>query len=137
MKSRQINNLSDLRLERERLKLQIAAKEEQLEGSWVYLKQNYKGMIWEQVNPFKNSSVLSTALGLLQPGLLPVITEVVKGTVKGSPINVRVIGSTIKYAIANLGIKWLRKWLDDKNEVNNEEVSEEETETTADEVENL
>ena len=137
MKSRQINNLSDLRLERERLKLQIAAKEEQLEGSWVYLKQHYKGMIWEQVNPFKNSSVLSTALGLLQPGLLPVITEVVKGTVKGSPINARVIGSTIKYAIANLGIKWLRKWLDDKNEVNNEEVSEEETETTADEVENL
>jgi hypothetical protein len=31
----------------------------------------------------------------------------------------------------------LRKWLDDKNEVNNEEVSEEETEITADEVENL
>jgi hypothetical protein len=137
MGSRQINNLADLRLERERLTLQLAAKQEQLEGSWVYLKQNYKGMIWEQINPFKHSSVLSTALGLLQPGLLPVITEVVKGTLKGSPINAKVIGSTIKYAIANLGIKWLRKWLDDKNEINSEEIAKDETEIAAVEVENV
>jgi hypothetical protein len=116
MKPRKINNLTDLRLERERLKLQLAAKEDQLEDSWVYLKHNYKGMIWDQLNPFKNSGVLSTALGFLQPGLLPVLTEVVKGTVKGSPINGKVIGSAVKYAIANFGIKWLRKWLDDKNE---------------------
>jgi hypothetical protein len=94
-------------------------------------------MIWEQINPFKHSSVLSTALGLLQPSLLPVITEVVKGTVKGSPINAKVIGSTIKYAIANLGIKWLRKWLDDKNEINSEEIAKDETEIAAVEVENV
>lgn len=120
MKRRQINNLSDLRLERERIRLQLEAKEEQLEGSWIYLKHNYRGMIWEQINPFKNSSMLSTALGFLQPGLLPVITEVVKGSVKGSPINAKVIGSTVKYAIANFGIKWLRKWLDDRTEAADE-----------------
>ena len=95
MKRRQINNLSDLRLERERIKMQLVAKEDQLEGSWMYLKHNYKGMIWEQLNPFKDSGLLSTALGLLQPGLLPVLTEVVKGTVKGSPINGKVIGSIV------------------------------------------
>ena len=122
MKPKQINNLTDLRLERVRLKIQLATKEDQLEDSWVYFKDNYKGMIWEQINPFKNSSLFSTALGLLQPSLLPVLTEVVKGTVKGSPINGKVIGSTIKFAIANLGIKWLRKWLDDKEEIKNESV---------------
>ncbi|MES2780961.1 MAG: hypothetical protein V4651_13800 [Bacteroidota bacterium] len=126
MKRRKINNLSDLRLEKERIRMQLEAKEEQLESSWVYLKHNYKGMIWEQLNPFKNSGLLNAALGLLQPGLLPVITEVVKGTIKGSPINGKVIGSTVKYAIANFGIKWLRKWLDDRNELEQEEELEEE-----------
>lgn len=134
MKRRQINNLSDLRLERERIRVQLEAKEEQLESSWIYLKQNYRGMIWEQLNPFKNVSWLSSALGLIQPGLLPVITEVVKGTVKGSPINAKVIGSTVKYAIANLGIKWLRKWLDDKAEAQEEEAQREEVKEEVDKV---
>lgn len=119
---RRINNLYDLRLERERIKMQLTAKEAELENSWVYLKHNYKGMIWEQINPFKNSGILSAAIGLLQPGLLPVVAEVVKGTAKGTPINGKVITSAVKYALANLGIKWLRKWLDDKQE--NEEQPE-------------
>ncbi|MES2558234.1 MAG: hypothetical protein V4590_00730 [Bacteroidota bacterium] len=129
MKPRKIQNLSDLRVERERIRLQLEAKEEQLENSWIYLKHNYRGMIWEQLNPFRNSAWLGTALGLIQPGLLPVITEVIKGTAKGSPINAKVIGSTVKYAIANLGIKWLRKWIDEKNKTeegtNGEEGEEE------------
>jgi hypothetical protein len=139
MKRRRVNNLSDLRLERERIRLQLEAKEEQLEGSWIYLKDNYRGMIWDQINPFKNSNVLSTALGFLQPGLLPVITEVAKGTLKGSPINAKVIGSTVKYAIANLGIKWLRKWLDDRAEAADETAAEDEVgkeESTQEEMRN-
>jgi hypothetical protein len=119
---RKINNLYELRLERERIKMQLAAKETELENSWIYLKHNYKGMIWDQLNPFKNSGILSAAIGLLQPGLLPVVTEVVKGTAKGNPLNGKVIGSAVKYALASWGIKWLRKWLDDKQE--NEEQPE-------------
>lgn len=110
-KNRKINTLADLRLEKERIKIQLATKEDQLEESWGFLKQNYKGMIWQQINPFKNSNILSSVLGLLQPGLIPVITEVLKGTAKGSPVNAKVVGSAIKYAAANFGIKWLRKWL--------------------------
>lgn len=124
---RKINNIYDLRLERERIKMQLTAKETELENSWTYLKHNYKGMIWEQLNPFKNSGVLSAAVGLLQPGLLPVVTEVVKGTAKGKPLNGKVIGSAVKYALANMGIKWLRKWLDEKEETGEDPLNDEQS----------
>ncbi len=114
MKKRNIQNLSDLRHEQSLLRMQLEAKEKQLAESWTYLKTNYKGMIWNDINPFKNSSVLSTALGWLQPGLLPVVAEVAKGTAKGNPVNLKVVGSAAKYAIASIGIKWLRKWIDSK-----------------------
>ncbi len=113
---RKIQNLSDLRHEQELLRIQLQAKQSQLGESWTYLKHNYKGMIWNEINPFKGSSVLSAAIGLLQPGLLPVVTEVAKGTVKGSPINMKVLGSAAKYAIASMGIKWLRKWIESKEQ---------------------
>lgn len=115
MKPKKINNLQSLKLEQERLRMQLAFTEDQLGISWSDLKQNYKGMIWKQINPFKNSSVLKIALDLVQPGLLPVITEVVKGGIKGNPLNLKVLGTSAKYAAANIGIKWLRKLLDKRD----------------------
>ncbi len=78
-------------------------------------------MVWNEINPFKNSSVLSTAVGWLQPGLLPVVAEVVKGTAKGNPVNLKVLGSAAKYAVASIGIKWLRKWIEGNEEESNAE----------------
>jgi len=126
MKPKKINNLESLRYEQERLRLKLEYTEEQLQESWSYLKTNYKGMIWKQINPFKNSSVLNTVLDLVQPGLLPVLGEVVKGGIKGNPINLKVLGSSAKYAIASLGIKWLRRFIDKKGEGN--EANEQEDE---------
>lgn len=116
MKHKSIKTYSDLKHEQSLLRLQLQNKETQLLGSWVYLKSNYKKMVWKEVNPFKGSSILHAALNLVQPGLLPIIAEVAKGTVKGSPVNLKVVATTAKYAIASLGIKWLRKWLDNKEE---------------------
>lgn len=116
MKPKKINNLESLRYEQERLRLKLEYTEEQLNESWSYLKTNYKGMIWKQINPFKNSSLLNTVLDMVQPGLLPVLGEVVKGGIKGNPINLKVLGSSAKYAIATLGIKWLRRFIEKKEE---------------------
>ncbi len=125
MKRRSIKTYSDLKHEQSLLRMQLQNKEAQLLDSWGYLKSNYKKMVWKEINPFKGSSILNTALNLIQPGLLPVIAEVAKGTVKGSPINMKVVGTTAKYAIASLGIKWLRKWLDSKDEIETEKPNEE------------
>jgi len=113
-----IKSLSDLKHEQALLKIELRLKEEQVANSWVYFKQNYRTMLWREINPLKNTDILSSALGFLQPGLLPVIAEVVKGTAKGKPINLNVLGSTAKYAIASLGIKWLRKWIENKTDEN-------------------
>jgi hypothetical protein len=131
MKTKPIKNLHDLRYHQELLRLQLSNQEQELNNSWVYLKTNYKKMVWQEVNPFKGNSVLDTALGLLQPGLLPIITEVAKGATKGKPLNLKVLGSSAKFMVATLGIKWLRKWLDLKQEeadaaeeVGNEEIAQ-------------
>jgi hypothetical protein len=114
MKPKRIHNLQSLKYEQERLQMEIGRTQEELGESWGYLKENYKGMIWKQINPFKNSSVLNVALDLVQPGLLPVITELVKGGVKGNPVNLKVLSSSAKYAVATFGIKWLRKFIEKK-----------------------
>src|SRR6478609_9687479 len=124
MKKHKIQNLSDLKHEQSLIRMQIESKKKELGESWTYLKLNYKGMVWNEINPLKNSSLLSTAVGWLQPGLLPVITEVAKGTAKGSPINLKVVGSAAKYAIASIGIKWLRKWIENKEEDHEEPTTE-------------
>lgn len=116
MKTKSIRTIDDLRYHQEVLRLQVEKKEQELNNSWLYLKSNYKKMVWQEVNPFKGNSILNTALDLIQPGLLPVITEVAKGSAKGKPINMKVLGSSAKFVVATLGIKWLRKWLDLKQE---------------------
>jgi hypothetical protein len=116
MKPKKITNLESLRYEQEKLRMQLEHTEENLDKSWGYLKTNYRSMIWKQINPFKNSSILNTALNLVQPGLLPILGEVVKGGIKGNPINLKVLSSSAKYAIATLGIKWLRKFMEKKED---------------------
>lgn len=134
MKPKKITNLQSLKLEQERLRMQLAFTEDQLGKSWSDLKQNYKGMIWKQINPFKNSSVLKVALDLVQPGLLPVIAEVIKGGVKGNPLNLKVLGTSAKYAAANIGIKWLRKLLDKKDHAQENSGAADASEMQADQV---
>jgi hypothetical protein len=123
MKSKPIKTLGDLRHHQQVLQMQVEQEAAKLNGSWVHLKANYKTMFWAGVNPFKNNGILNSALDLIKPGLLPVIAEVAKGSIKGQPLNAKVVGSAVKYTVASLGIKWLRKWLDSKQE---EDVSENE-----------
>jgi hypothetical protein len=126
-KARPIRNLEDLRWKRQELRLQVEKHEQDLGESWKSLQANYRGMIWKEVNPFKGGKVLNMALDLIQPGLLPVIAEVAKGSVKGNPLNLKVLGSSLKYAAASFGIKWLRKWLDKKQEGNVEHEGDEQS----------
>ncbi len=114
MKTSRIRNVKELRAEKELIKYKLEVKEVQLDNSWTYLKQHYKSMVWSEINPFKNNNAFKVALGLIQPGLLPVLAELAKGTASGKPLNLKVISTTVKYALASLGIKWLNKWLDAK-----------------------
>jgi hypothetical protein len=116
MKNKSIKNLNDLRQYQEILKLKLDSSNNQLAQSWTYIKTNSFKLVWREINPFKGNKGVNMVLDLIQPGLLPVIAEVAKGSVKGNPLNLKVLGSTLKYAAAQFGIKWLRKLLDSKPE---------------------
>ncbi len=60
MKTKSIKTIQDLRHQQEVLRLQITTKEQELNDSWIYLKSNYKKMVWQEVNPFKGNSFLYT-----------------------------------------------------------------------------
>ncbi len=116
MKTKPIRTIDDLRRHQDLLRLKVEKHELELNSSWLYLKSNYRKMVWKEINPFKGNKALNIALDLIQPGLLPVITEVAKGATKGSPVNMKVVGSSLKYVVASLGIKWLKNWLELKQE---------------------
>lgn len=116
MKTKPVKTIDDLRRHQDLLRMKLDKHEADLNNSWVYLKTNYKQLVWKEINPFKGNKILNVALDMLQPGLLPIISEVAKGSAKGSPVNTKVIGSSLKFVVASLGIKWLKKWLDLKQE---------------------
>jgi hypothetical protein len=116
MKPEKIRTLKELRSEQARIREQIGVAEKDLGESWKYLKEHYKGMIWQQVNPFKKGSRLGFILDLVQPGLLPILAEVVKGGIKGNPLNLKVLGTTAQYAATTFGAKWLKKLFGKKNQ---------------------
>lgn len=124
MKTRPIRTIEDLRRQQDLLRSELTKHELELNSSWIYLKTNYKQLVWKEINPLKGNKILNVALDMLQPGLLPVIAEVAKGTAKGSPLNTKVLGSSLKFIVASIGIKWLRKWLDLKQEETPEESTE-------------
>jgi hypothetical protein len=124
MKTKPIKTITDLRHHQEVLRANIEKHETELNNSWLHLKTNYGRMVWKEINPFKGNKPLNMVLDLLQPGLLPVITEVIKGSTKGNPLNLKVVGSSLKFMVASLGIKWLRKWLELKQDADQEEVGE-------------
>jgi hypothetical protein len=129
MKTKPIKTIDDLRRHQDLLKMKLESRAEQLSHSWTYARGNYKKLVWKEINPFKGNGALNIALDLIQPGLLPVIAEVAKGSVKGQPLNVKVLGSSLKYAAASLGIKWLRKWLEVKQDDSHEEANNQAEET--------
>lgn len=116
MRTRRIRTIEDLRRHQDVLRSQVEKSELELNNSWLYIRTHYKQMVWKEVNPFKGNKVIDVALNMLQPGLLPVLTEVARGTAKGNPVNTKVLGSSLKFIVASVGIKWLKKWLDLKQE---------------------
>lgn len=118
---RNIKNASDLKHHQALLRMQVSAKEEELNSSWKYLRGNYRTLVWREINPLRNSNALSALVGMLQPGLLPLVSELTKGTFKGKPLNLKVLVEAVKFAIASFGIKWLRKLIESKDEEQPEE----------------
>jgi hypothetical protein len=114
MRSTKIRDVKELRIERELLEFQLAEKEVQLAESWDYLRQHYKSILWSEINPLKNNRAVKVALGLVQPVLLPVLSELLKGTTKGKAFSRTEIWRTAKFALASLGVKWLSDWLDSR-----------------------
>jgi hypothetical protein len=111
-----IKNASDLKHHQALLRMQVSAKEDELNSSWAYLRGNYKTLVWREINPLRSSGALSTLAGMLHPSLLPLVSELTKGTVKGRPFNLKVLGEAVKFAIASFGIKWLKKLIESKEE---------------------
>lgn len=89
--------------------MELAQHEKQLGHRWGFLRMHFRSLVWQQVNPFKNTKVATGLLSALEPGLLPVIADIAIGVGKGKPLNGKVFLSSIKYLIATLGIKWLKK----------------------------
>lgn len=104
-----IKTLYDLQLHKAKLTMELAQQETQLETKWSYIRVHFKSLIWQQVNPFKNKQVAVSLLSALEPGLLPVIADIAVGAGKGKPLNGKVLLSSVKYILATLGIKWLKK----------------------------
>ena len=93
------------------LNFQIKQAEANLETNWLYIKQNYKEMIWQQINPFKNSNLVSKIISAIEPSLIPVIASIAIGATKGKPINLKTMVVALKYAVGKMGLKWLEKWV--------------------------
>jgi hypothetical protein len=127
MKSKTIQNINDLKYHKQLLEVQLKHKEQELGHSLQYFRKHYKSMIWREINPLRNNNVLDEALHLITPGLIPVVVDLVKNNSEGKPFSVKQLSSSFKYAIASLGIKWLRKWLRAEDIKPNEDESLNET----------
>lgn len=106
-----IKTYADLQLHKAQLNFQIKQSESSLETNWLYIKQHYKAMIWQQINPFKNSNVVSTIISAIEPSLIPVIASIVIGATKDKPISIKTLVVALKYAVGKIGLKWLEKWV--------------------------
>ena len=71
------NNIYDLKsLEREKakLRLKLELQKQTLENRYQFLKENYKSLLWEMINPFKNSnSFVSKIAVTAKDAILPLL----------------------------------------------------------------
>ncbi|MCU0440940.1 MAG: hypothetical protein MUE96_00945 [Bacteroidia bacterium] len=121
--------MNDLQLYKMRLNMELAQHEKQLEQRWIFLRSHFRTLVWHQVNPFKNKKVATGLLNALEPGLLPVVAELAIGVGKGKPLNGKVLLSSLKYLIATLGIKWLKKMIEQESPVQENKTETDSTDT--------
>ncbi len=106
MTQNKIHNLKSLLEEKERLKIAVKVKEQQLINHKEFLQSNYKSIIWEKINPFKGES----SLGLILSSVLPAVI----GVAAPSPIS-KLLEKGLSLAIEK-GSDFLRKKFEKRKE---------------------
>ena len=72
--SNNIHDLTSLQREKDKLRLQLESQKQQLEHRYQFVKENYKSLVWDSINPFKNSnSLVSKIAGTAKDAIIPLL----------------------------------------------------------------
>lgn len=102
MKRNKIHNLTSLLAEKQRLQEMTMIQENKMVDVTVYFKKNYKTIIWQKINPFKEGKTQNALLNLLFNEVFPAIINSENETGK-------LFSGGIKYAILKAGSGLINK----------------------------
>lgn len=69
-----IYDLKSLQREKDKLQLQLDSQKRTLENRYQFIKNNYKSLIWEGINPFKNNNSLVSKIAVTaKDAILPML----------------------------------------------------------------
>ena len=95
-----IHDLKSLHAEKERLKIVVNSNEQLLKHHTDFFQSNYKTIIWEKVNPFKEKTTINEIIKLVAGNILPLIV----GSATQSDT-----GALVIKGIANAGASLFKK----------------------------
>lgn len=91
-----IHNLKSLNAEKERLKAEIKNSENEIKINLNYFQSNYKSIIWQKINPFKDGK--NDSLSIIFNEVLPLIA----GTGLGSGTS-KLFSKGLRYGLMKAG----------------------------------
>ena len=106
-----IHNIESLLREKRHLKAIVHEKESELKLQVAFFEKYYGAIIWDKINPFKGTGILSSGVKYLTNDLLPLIADI--DDKKEHSVISMLLAKGIKGTVLNKGLKFVKKLIVD------------------------
>jgi hypothetical protein len=107
MKKTRKSSLEALLAEKHRIQEMVKLQEGELKKRTNYFHENYRGLIWYQINPFKDNITVNKILNYLTGDIFPLVVGL--DLEKKHPAGSKLLAKGLRFALITAGLNLAKK----------------------------